>query len=309
MTETPQEWNGSAHSTAHRACHLEDSLEQQLLMFPEPLHYNLLDYFCCLNFSQRRNFILETLGRIGIKYRILRTENAFHIVVKPDYQLEIQPQRLSDHNKLFQAKCFIAHYDRRLQTPGANDNSAAVWHLLNLAAQMKREQPVIKTPMQIIFTDHEELRSKEHINEQGAYMLAQNFRKRNPKLRYVFFVFDQCGIGDTLCYLPNIISNKKLQLRQEQIFNQIQEDALFRIPIAKILKYQYYFSDNLGLNLWDYPALLFSTLPQNDIKVWQQSGKKPKSWQSIHTQGDTPDLLEARSFTLMNQVLSRLLRS
>ncbi len=303
MTQAPKWWNEITHSATNNGQrYLEQNLEQQLLLLPEALQYELLDYFCCLNFSQRRNFILETLNRMGIAHRILRTENAFHIVVKPEYNLD------NVNHKLFQVKCFVAHYDRRLQTPGANDNSAAVWHLLNLTAQMKRERPLIQTPMQIIFTDHEELRSKEHVSRQGAYMLAQYLRNRNPKLQYAFFVFDQCGIGDNLCYLPHIITNKKIMEKQTQIIEHIVKNELSNVPIRNITKHQYYFSDNLGLNLWDYPALLLSTLPKKDIMAWQVSGEKPISWRTVHTPHDTPDLLEASSFALMNQVLSRLCR-
>ena len=303
MTRAPEWWNEVTHSAANNGQrYLEQNLEQQLLLLPEALHYELLDYFCCLNFSQRRNFILETLNRMGIAHRILRTENAFHIVVKPEYELE------SANHQLFQVKCFVAHYDRQLQTPGANDNSAAVWHLLNLTAQMKRERPLIKTPMQIIFTDHEELRSKEHVSKQGAYMLGQYLRSRNPKLQYAFFVFDQCGIGENLCYLPNIITKKTIMKKQTQIIEHIAKNELLNIPIRNITKHQYYFSDNLGLNLWDYPAMLLATLPKRDIIAWQVSGEKPISWRTTHTPNDTPDLLEASSFALMNQVLSRLCR-
>ena len=281
------------------------SLEQQLLLLPEALHYELLDYFCCLNFSQRRNFILETLNRMGIAHQIVRTDKAFHILVKPNYELEGGEE---ENRELFQVKVFIAHYDRRLQTPGANDNSASVWHLLNLAAQMKREQPIIKTPMQIIFTDREELRVREYASKQGAYLLAQHLRRHSPKLRYVFFVFDQCGIGDTLCYLPNIITSKSVLAKQEAIFQYVQRSRMANIPLVKIERNQYYFSDNLGLNLWNYPALLFSTLPLAEIQLWRQSGQKPHCWRTVHTPNDSPGLLEACSFALMNQVLSRLVR-
>ncbi|WGK70264.1 M28 family peptidase [Candidatus Haliotispira prima] len=304
MTQTPERWNNSAHSAAQREHYSEQSLEQLLQLLPEPLHYDLLDYFCCLNVSQRRNFILETLNRVGIAYQVLRTKNAFHIIVKPDYEPDI---RARDHN-LFQAKVFVAHYDR-LRTPGANDNSAAVWHLLKLAAQMKSERTMVRTPVQIIFTDHEELRTKEHISKQGAYMLAQHFRKRNPKLRYAFFVFDQCGIGDTLCYLPNIITSKNILAQQDAILQQAREGELASIPIEKIPStHQYYFSDNLGFNWGGYPALLLCTLPMEDAHNWQHSGQKPTSWQTAQTTNNTPDLLEARSFALMNQTLSRLCR-
>ena len=280
------------------------NLEQQLMLLPEALHYELLDYFCCLNFSQRRDFILETLDRMGIAYQILRTDKAFHILVKPSYGLEDS----KENRELFQAKVFIAHYDRCLQTPGANDNSASVWHLLNLAAQMKREQPVIKTPMQIIFTDREELRVREYASKQGAYLLAQYLRRHTPKIKYVFFVFDQCGIGDTLCYLPNIITSKSVLARQEAIFQSIQRSQIANIPLVKIDQNQYYFSDNLGLNLWNYPALLFSTLPLAEIQLWRQIGQKPHCWRTVHTPNDRPSLLEACSFALMNQILSRLMR-
>ena len=288
--------------TTYFAASGKNNLEQQLQLLPKALHYDLLDYFCCLNFSQRRSFILETLNNIGIAHRILKTNNAFHILVQPNYELT------DSENDLFQMKCFVAHYDRRLQTPGTNDNSASIWYLLNLAAQMKRERPLIKTPLQMIFTDQEELCSEEPIRKQGAYMLAQYFRKQNPKLRYAFFVFDQCGIGEQICYLPNVITSRKVLAQQRQILQYIQQNELSRIPIQIMSQHQYYFSDNLGLNLWGYPALLLSTLPQKDIEYWQNSGENPISWKKIQAKKESSCLLEADNFSLMNKLLSRLCR-
>ncbi len=302
MEQTP------GHSLDQPGCREDDehqSLEQQLLLLPEPLHYDLLDYFYCLNFSQRRSFILEILDRLGIAHQVLRIGNGFHIIIKPDYELSGQSAQ-EENAGLFRIKAFVAHYDRRLQTPGSSDNSAAVWHLLNLAAQMKRERPSIKTPMQIIFTDHEELRPKEDAGKQGAYLLARHLYQLSPKLRYVFFVFDQCGIGDTLCYLPNIVTRKSVLAQQDKILRYAGQTELGNIPIEVVHRDQYFFSDNLGFNLWDYPALLFSTLPRNEVRLWQSSGEKPASWANAHA--GTPDLLEAGSFALMNQVLSRLCR-
>ncbi|AEF86985.1 conserved hypothetical protein [Treponema primitia ZAS-2] len=88
----------------------------------------------------------------------------------------------------------VAHYDRVKGSPGANDNSAAVFMLLEAAVQMREEG--LRNWL-IIFTDKEELGPGEGIREQGSYGLAMSLQETFLKeCRY--YIFDACGTGDTL---------------------------------------------------------------------------------------------------------------
>jgi hypothetical protein len=88
----------------------------------------------------------------------------------------------------------VAHYDRVADSPGANDNSAAVFELIEAALRLR--QAGVHSWL-IIFTDKEELHAGEGIRDQGSYSLAKGLRDigfRNSR----FYIFDACGSGDTL---------------------------------------------------------------------------------------------------------------
>ena len=88
----------------------------------------------------------------------------------------------------------VAHYDRVPNSPGANDNGAAVFELIEAALKLREEQI---HQWFIIFTDKEELAQGEGIRDQGSYTLAKGLRDAglgNSR----FYIFDACGVGDTL---------------------------------------------------------------------------------------------------------------
>jgi hypothetical protein len=100
-----------------------------------------------------------------------------------------------------------AHYDRAAGSPGANDNSAAVFQLIETAAGLRKKRI---PDWMVIFTDKEELVRGEGIRDQGSYALARDLQRRgfeNPRV----FIFDACGTGDTL-----IISTTADQLMKDE---------------------------------------------------------------------------------------------
>ena len=97
----------------------------------------------------------------------------------------------------FQAKPGIvlaAHYDRAPGSPGANDNSAAVFQLAAAAARLRESGT---DGWLVVFTDREEAASGEGARGQGAYALAEGF-KAIGLADARFFIFDACGRGDTI---------------------------------------------------------------------------------------------------------------
>jgi hypothetical protein len=87
-----------------------------------------------------------------------------------------------------------AHYDRRADSPGANDNGAAVFMLIEAALCLRGRTA---GNWLIIFTDKEELESGESLKAQGAYSLAKRLKETGLD-SCNFFIFDACGRGDTL---------------------------------------------------------------------------------------------------------------
>ena len=88
----------------------------------------------------------------------------------------------------------VAHYDRTPGSPGANDNSAAVFILIETAMKLYEEKV---SNWLIVFTDKEELSGGEGIRDQGAYTLAYGLKETEFENARIFN-FDACGTGDTL---------------------------------------------------------------------------------------------------------------
>jgi hypothetical protein len=88
----------------------------------------------------------------------------------------------------------VAHYDRAPGSPGANDNSAAVFMLIETATRLLEDK--VKNWI-IIFTDKEELEGGEGFEDQGAYTLGIKLKDSGLDKSRIFS-FDACGTGDTL---------------------------------------------------------------------------------------------------------------
>lgn len=304
MKESSGAWQHPADYGRHAPVQYKSNgLMQQLELMPKALQYQSFEYFCCLNPFQRRNYIIDVLQKLEIQHRILYIDGASHILIQPQQKIQAN---YSKNTHKYDKKIFVAHYDKRDNTPGANDNSASVWHLLNLAFQLGRRALSMDTPLEILLTDHEELRPRDKVAQQGAYLLGKYLRHKMPGQRIVFFVFDQCGIGERLCYLPNKLSTSPLQLEQDQVQHSICQEHFKYLPVSWALQNQYFFSDNMGLNLWGYPALLYATLPQEEFDSWQKDGVRPAAWSSTHTKNDTVESLDKQSFILMSQALVQL---
>ena len=67
----------------------------------------------------------------------------------------------------------LAHYDAVPGSPGANDNGASVFHLLDFL----RRKPTNLRPLHILFTDGEELMSGQGYKDQGVFSLGSRFQK------------------------------------------------------------------------------------------------------------------------------------
>ena len=88
----------------------------------------------------------------------------------------------------------VAHYDSVADSPGANDNAAAVFMLIETALKLRA---AAASNWLIILTDKEELDSGESLRLQGSFQLARFFREQTDAPRR-FFIFDTCGTGSTL---------------------------------------------------------------------------------------------------------------
>ena len=98
--------------------------------------------------ENRSDFIMKYLSDRGLKSSKIVIDGKSHVLVQYDS---------SFYNSSFRIKTVVAHHDRVENTPGANDNSAACWLLMNWACYLAK-YPSFHN-VRIFFTDGEELGS------------------------------------------------------------------------------------------------------------------------------------------------------
>jgi hypothetical protein len=183
----------------------------------------------------------------------------------------------------------IAHYDCADGSPGANDNAAAVFILIETALKLLN---VKKTGWFIILTDNEELESGESLRGQGSFALANFFRNgaRNTRgekqsaernLHPVFnampkfFIFDLCGTGGTL--IISTMADYLLKTEKGAGTIDIQKDfaGLRRYAMAKaeetaraFLLMPVPFSDDGGFLRAGLAAQLITALPAAEASAF-----------------------------------------
>jgi hypothetical protein len=134
--------------------------------------------------TDRHSMLCSLLEESGLDFTELPLGKNRHIAVFPQ-----------GRQTAFPATVFTAHYDRAEGSPGANDNSAAVFMLVDAALDFREAGEAEPSPV-IFFTDKEELKTGETLEEQGAYALALYLKEKNFDGK--IFIFDACGTGDTL---------------------------------------------------------------------------------------------------------------
>ncbi|GHV91557.1 hypothetical protein AGMMS50268_20600 [Spirochaetia bacterium] len=158
-----------------------------------------------------------------------------------------------------------AHYDRVPQSPGANDNSAAVFHLIKAALRLEERKTGYWI---IIFTDKEELGAGEGITSQGSYTLAETLRQEGLGEARVY-IFDACGAGNTLIIsttTDHLLQNdagtgaRKAQRHIQGLRNLALETAR-NLNLEKTLLLPTPFSDDAGFLRAGIPAQTITTLP------------------------------------------------
>ena len=215
----------------------------------------------------------------------------------------------SQYNPMFRIKTVIAHYDRI--GIGANDNSAAVFCLMEWARSCSVpelvEGPHMIQPhnIRIIFTDGEELGEKGGVAQQGAFPLAQMF-KRLGITNDDIFVFDCMGRGDVPILSQTVIppqvptaylkSYSQLEARAKQLL-QLSSPKYFCLPCS--------LSDNASFIANGIPAVAITMLPSEEVPLVLE-GKTPPTWQSFHTPQDNLEFLTPQSFEIFHTILNNL---
>jgi hypothetical protein len=236
----------------------------------------------------------------------------------------------------------VAHYDRVAGSPGANDNSAAVFMLLEAALKMREEG--LRNWL-VIFTDKEELGSGEGLRDQGAYGLAKKLRETSLK-DCRFYIFDACGCGDTLIIstmADHLLRNEtgEAAARKRRIVKALRDGALKtarNLALEKALLVPTPFSDDAGFLLAGLAAQTITVLPADEasslvsllrtrpefidalisreafraITSNALTGTKlqlPETWRSLNGPEDTPQRLTPRHYNRVVKFACELCRT
>ncbi|WP_010261147.1 M28 family peptidase [Treponema primitia] len=215
----------------------------------------------------------------------------------------------------------VAHYDRVAGSPGANDNSAAVFMLLEAALRMRDDK--LRNWL-IIFTDKEELGPGEGIRDQGSYGLAKGLRETALKdCRY--YIFDACGSGDTLIIstmADHLIKNENGPGADHtrRVVKALRDGALKtarNLMMDRVLLVPTPFSDDAGFLRAGLAAQTITVLPSREAAglasllrnkpefinalisrdaLLATKFPAPETWRSLNGPADTPHRLTPKNY-------------
>lgn len=272
----------------------------------------------------RLAFIQNYLKENGVQSVVLPLADKKHLYVKFS---------ASQYNSQFKMKTVVSHYDRAPGTPGANDNSAANFCLMEWAIRLAKKATAHN--VRLFFSDGEE-QGKAGVASQGSFALASLFKKfiGNEDV----YVFDCVGRGTVPILGKTEISlNAPFAFRKS--FEQLEERAsriLSRSGMPRWLTLPFAYSDNAGFIANGIPAVAITMLPDDEVNKYYTAlmaesllepfvmnhglpeGKAtkekliklqlsiPKTWRILHTSEDTEETLTPESFSICGNILDVL---
>jgi len=276
--------------------------------------------------ADRYAILTEKISAINFNSTVIDVEGNKHIFIFPPGKKSIRSARgvfpFSGSNPYL----FSAHYDRVAGSPGANDNSIAVFHLLNAAitlAQKRIDRWII------VFTDKEELTAGESFEKQGSFTLAKKIKNWGLEKAKIFN-FDACGSGGVFIFStttdmilktagqngasPNIRKViKNIASLRDHALETAQKLRLERVLLAPTP-----FSDDVGFLRAGFAAQTITMLPANEanqyeallrdrpdfgnliisgeVKAPAEYRRLPETWRSLNNAQDTPSRLTPEYF-------------
>ncbi|MCL2214647.1 MAG: M28 family metallopeptidase [Treponema sp.] len=290
--------------------------------------------------ADRYSILIEHAERLKLKTTVINIEGNRHIFIFPP---RITSHSVQEQNSFRSADGFIsfkgkspyllcAHYDRVSGSPGANDNSIAVFHLLKAATLLIQNN--INNWI-IVFTDKEELYLGEKLEDQGSFTLAKKIKSWGlGKAR--IYNFDSCGSGDVFIIstttdhmLKDIERPNINQLRS--IILQLRDHALVtvnRLRLDKVLLAPTPFSDDIGFLRAGLASQTITILPAQEAERYEvllrnrsdfadeiilgrvnnpnEKRNLPETWCNINNVKDTPSRLTPETFEQVVQFITEL---
>ncbi len=284
--------------------------------------------------ADRFGQLKDLLERRGLHPSILDLAGSRHILLAPSSQGRQLSRDTSQAGA--QLRVLVAHWDRARGSPGANDNSAAVFQLMEAATRLNTTG---NDKWLVLFTDREEAAGTEGPRGQGSYGLAEGFKTIGLG-QAEFYIFDACGRGDTVIISTAVDellgseteegslrarrSARDLRLKVLEAGRTICADRLLLAPTP--------FSDDVGFlaagltaqTITVLPAKeaatlagalrskpeLAATLVSREVHNEQRSGQKrrpdllwmPRTWKLLHSPKDDAASLTPSVFPLVERL-------
>jgi hypothetical protein len=278
---------------------------------PAPPYHRFSDF---IDTKQNRfDVLVSLLDELKLPVYVVNMAGRRHIFVQPSSGGTFGKNGLT---------VLVAHYDRVAGSPGANDNGAAVFMLIDAALRLRGR---VTDGWLIILTDKEELSDGEGLKVQGAYRLALCLKETRLESGD-FFIFDSCGRGDTL-----IISNTAGYLLKNErggtiapLKNRFRLLRLRAVEAAKkrldgrFLLMPTPFSDDAGFLRAGLAAQTITALPKEEAAAFLATVRRnelyidalisrerrqfrgaehiPPTWRSLNSPEDTADRLDWNNF-------------
>lgn len=265
--------------------------------------------------TDRCTFLTQWLSKNGIDCTIIPIENSKHIYIN---------FAKTAYDPFFKIKTLLVHYDRADGSPGANDNSAAVFQVLSFIKRLWHYKGAHN--MRIFITDGEEMGALGGVADQGAYGIASKFKQLGI-IKDDIIVVDSCGRGDVL-----VVSTTGLKCNGTDIFKKRFAHLYERIiTLAKTASPSKWvtlpvpYSDNAAFIASGIPAVAITMLPREEASALMrtiQRDKKfeasllshtlesteqvPLTWRFMHTPFDSEATLTEESFVIMERFLDAL---
>jgi hypothetical protein len=280
---------------------------------PAPPYHRFNDFINTKN--DRFDVLISLLDELKLDVSVVNIAGKRHIfIASSSYTIRFDGKK--------SLTVLAAHYDRTPDSPGANDNGAAVFMLIEAALRLRGR---VAGNWLIIFTDKEELGSGEGIKAQGAYSLAKGLKKTGFE-SCKYFIFDACGRGDTLIIsktaghlLKNEYGGTIAPLKNRLRLLQLRAiDAAKNSLAGRFLLLPTPFSDDAGFLRAGLAAQTITVLPakeaaafsalvrRNDLYInalisseyQRRRGVEyiPQTWRLLNSPEDTAEHLNADNF-------------
>jgi hypothetical protein len=295
--------------------------------------------------ADRYHILKSLLGELGMDFLVFTVAGNRHFFIFPRREGS-KPDNPPAGDRAFpflgkNPVILTAHYDRADGSPGANDNSVAVFLLIKAAGLLRTNGD---GNWITILTDKEELGPGEGICSQGSYTLAETLR-RNGLGKGRIFIFDSCGTGDTLivsstadylfksCFFNDSLLNQesKTLLKTRQLTRELRNMALETarsLCMDKVLLLPTPFSEDAGFLKAGLPAITITALPSREASSFVSLLRKrpnfagaliarenrkngdepliPETWRRLNGPKDLPSRLTPEHYGRIVRFVQRL---